>query len=190
MHNCTTCTYQSPSYETMGTLIKEPLQQSTPFFLPSLTWRFRHNYTVTAPRCLNLCLWDHLPVILPALSTESISYKSSWLLASGGSVSPKHYSRLAHCCRLLSSYYPAWNEGDVARMARTRLHREEWIEVRRGLGNYRCIIIGLSIAEENPHLCQASYHSIFTSNLQISKSILTPYFCPLSCRYKNISGQT
>lgn len=49
--------------------------------------------------------------------------------------------------------------------------------------------MGLSIPEENPHLCQTSYHSIFTSNLQISKSILTFSMCPGCCRYKNISEQ-
>lgn len=49
--------------------------------------------------------------------------------------------------------------------------------------------MGLSILQENPRLCQTSYHSIFTSNLQISKSILTFYICPPRCRYKNISEQ-
>lgn len=49
--------------------------------------------------------------------------------------------------------------------------------------------MGLSILEENPRLCQTSYHSIFTSNLQISNLILTFYICPPCCRYKNISEQ-
>lgn len=79
-------------------------------------------------------------------------------------------------------------EGDVGR-AETKLQAAEWKEVTRGLGNYGCIIMDLSIPEENPHLCHTSYHSIFTSNLQISKSILIFYTCPPCFRYKNISEQ-
>lgn len=49
--------------------------------------------------------------------------------------------------------------------------------------------MGLRLLEENPRLCQTRSHSIFTSNLQISKPILTFYICPPCCRYKNISEQ-
>lgn len=64
------------------------------------------------------------------------------------------------------------------------------MEARADLGNCGCIIMALSILKESPCLCQASYHSIFTSNQQISESILTFfYICPPCCRYKNISEQ-
>lgn len=72
-----------------------------------------------------------------------------------------------------------------------RLHEEEWIEVSGGLGDYGCIIMGLSVLvlEENPRLCQMSHHSIFNFHCQTLKSIVIFYICPPCCRYKNISEQ-
>lgn len=70
-----------------------------------------------------------------------------------------------------------------------KLHEEEWIEVSGGLGNYECIIMGLSVLEENPCLCQISHHFIFIFHRQTLKSIIIFYICPPCCRYKNISEQ-
>lgn len=71
-----------------------------------------------------------------------------------------------------------------------KLHEEEWIEVIGGLGNYGCIIMGLSIREENP--LPLSHKLSFHFHLQPANFKIDSYFfliCPPCCRYKNISEQ-
>lgn len=94
--------------------------------------------------CLQLLVSTHscktTPLPLPR-SPFSFSWKPQFR-----EIQTAHY-------RNTEGEHIALESGGCCRESWNRFYRKEWIEVTGGLGNYRCIMMGLGIPEENPHLC-------------------------------------